>query len=320
MVKGFRLKFFAIGFVLLTARVFGQTTAPAPEFPTDEILNKAVGQITLYINTFKNLLSTETKSFEIYDKKGEVKKRRTVTSSFIVYPLSQGEGRTAEYRNVLSVDGKPLDKTDERAQSFFERIARAESMSKELTQIEKESLRYDEELLINGLTLFQALALAKNLRPLFEFKLEGKQKFGGAEVYVISYRQIQGSTDITVNSDEEKPGNRITVNFEIETDGKPALNERMRGKFLIDASTFRLWREEREITVQPAGFADPLVVIREDLDYQNSDFEMLVPKKITHTHYRLKTKERSVMKELQVTFEYSKFTRPDVEVKGAEIK
>ena len=40
----------------------------------------------------------------------------------------------------------------------------------------------------------------------------------------------------------------------VEVDGNPVLNERMRGKFLIDAATFRLWREEREITVQPAGF------------------------------------------------------------------
>jgi hypothetical protein len=110
------------------------------------------------------------------------------------------------------------------------------------------------------------------------------------------------------------------LKFDIETDGKVVLNERMQGKLLIDAATFGLWREEREITVQPAGFVDPLVAVREDLDYQNSDFGMLVPKKITHEHYRIKTKEKLAVKDVRVTFEYSKFTRPDVEVKGAEIK
>lgn len=320
MIKGFRVNLFAVVIFLLASSAFGQTSAPTPALSTNEILNKAVEQITLYISTFKNLISNETKTFEIYDKKGEVKKRRTVGSSFIVYQLSKGEGRPAEYRNVLAVDGKALEKTDERAQDFFERVAKTESSGKELAQIEKESLRYDEELMITGLTLFQALALANNLRPQFEFKLDGKQKLEGAEVYVVSYRQSGASSDITLNSDEEKPGNRITLNFEVETDGTPVLNERMRGKFFIDAATFRLWREEREITVQPPGFDEPLVVVREDFDYQNSDFGILVPKKITHAQYRLKTKEKTVIKEVQVTFEYSKFSRSDVEVKSAEVK
>lgn len=320
MINGFRVNLFAIVILLAASVVFGQTATPTPALSTSEILSQAAKQSGLYIETFKNLLSSETKTFQTYDKKGEIRKRRTVTSSFIVYQLSKNEGRIAEYRNVLAVDGKVLDKTDERAQNFFERVAKAESTGRELAEIEKESLRYDDELQINGLTLFQALALAKNLLPLFEFKLEGKEKLDGAEVYVISYRQTQGSPDITINSDDEKRGDRITVNFDVEVDGNPVLNERMRGKFLIDAATFRLWREEREITVQPAGFDAPLTAIREDFDFQNSDFGMLVPKKITHIHYRIKTKERSAVKEVQVTFEYSKFTRPDVEVKSAEIK
>jgi hypothetical protein len=320
VINGFRVNLFAIVVLLVASSAFGQLPAPTPALSANEILDKGVGQTRIYLETFKNLLSSETKTFEVYDKKGEIKKRRTITSSFIVYQLSKGGGRIAEYRNVLAVDGKTLDKTDERAQDFFERVEKAESSGQELGAIEKESLRYDDPIQINGLTLFQSLATAKNLRPLFEFTLEGKQIFNGAEVYVISYRQTQGSPDITLNSNEQRPGDRITLNMVVEVDGNPVLNERMRGKFLIDAATFRLWREEREITVQPAGFDVPLAAIREDFDYQNSDFEMLVPKKITHTHYRIKTKEKLAVKEVRVTFEYSKFTRPDVEVKGAEIK
>jgi len=320
VINGFRVNLFAIVVLLAASSAFGQAPAPTPALSTNEILDKAVGQTRIYLDTFKNLLSSETKTFEVYDKRGEVKKRRVVTSSFIVYQLSKDENRIAEYRNVLSVDGKTLDQTDTRAQDFFERVAKAESSGKELAEIEKESLRYDEELQLNGVTLFQALALAKNLRPLFEFTLEGKQIMNGAEVYVISYRQTRGSPDITLNSDENKPSDGIVLHFEVDVDGDPVLNERMRGKFMIDAATFRLWREEREITVQPAGFDAPLAAVREDFDFQNSDFGMLVPKKITHTHYRIKTKEKLAVKEVQVTFEYSKFTRPDVEVKGAEIK
>jgi len=321
VINGFRINLFAIVVLLLASSALGQTPTPTPVLPVNEILDKGVEQTRIYLETFKNLLSSETKTFEVYDKKGEIKKRRTVTSSFIVYQLSKGGGRIAEYRNVLAVDGKTLDKTDERAQDFFERVEKAESSGQELAAIEKESLRYDDPIQINGLTLFQSLATAKNLRPLFEFTLEGKQIFNGAEVYVISYRQTRGSPDITLNAnDQNRPGDRITLNMVVEVDGNPVLNERMRGKFLIDAATFRLWREEREITVQPAGFDAPLAAVREDFDFQNSDFGMLAPKKITHTHYRIKTKEKLAVKEVQVTFEYSKFTRPDVEVKGAEIK
>jgi hypothetical protein len=311
---------FAIVVLLFASSAYGQSPSPTPVLSVNEILDKGVGQTRLYLETFKNLLSSETKTFEVYDKRGEVKKRRTVTSSFIVYQLSKGGGRIAEYRNVLAVDGKALDQTDNRAQDFFERVEKAESSGKELAAIEKESLRYDDPIQINGLTLFQSLPTAKNLRPLFEFTLEGRQIINGAEAYVISYRQTRGSPDITLNSDKDKPGDRITLNMVVEIDGNPVLNERMRGKFLIDASTFRLWREEREITVQPAGFDAPLVAVREDFDFQNSDFGILVPKKITHAHYRIKTKEKLAVKDVRVTLEYSKFTRPDVEVKGAEIK
>lgn len=325
MIKAHRVMFFATAFFLLSSSVFAQIVpvskpSPSPALTINEILDKAEVQSRVYRETFKDLLANEEKSFEIYDKKGEIKKRRTVTSNFIVYQLSKSAGRIAEYRNVLAVDGKTLDKAGLRAEDFFEKIAGAESSAGELSELEKESLRYDEELFINGLTLFQALALAPNLRPLFEFTLDGKQTVDGAEVFVISYRQTRGSPDITLNSNVNKPVDRFTLNFEVETDSDAALNERMRGKFAIDAATFRLWREEREITVQPEGFPSPLVVVREDFDFQRSDFGLLVPKRITHAHYRARLKERAALKEAQVTFEYSKFTKPGVEVKSAEVK
>jgi hypothetical protein len=317
--------FFAAVLFLLSTSVFGQIVpvpkpSPTPPPSLETILDRAEAESRVYRETFKDLLANEDKTFEIYDKKGEVKKRRTVTSNFVVYQLQKRAGRIAEYRNVLAVDGRTLDKASLRAQDFFEKIAVAESSAGELSELEKESLRYDEELFINGLTLFQALALAPNLRPLFEFTLDGKQIVDGAEVYAISYRQTRNSPDITINSKENKPDNRITLNFEVETDRDTPLNERMRGKFLIDTATFRLWREEREITIQPHDFPAPLVVVREDFDFQRSDFGLLVPKKIVHAHYRAKLRERLAVKEAQVTFEYSKFTKPGVEVKSAEVK
>lgn len=294
---------------------------PAPPPPSlEQVLNEADAQSRNYRETFKNLLSDETKTFTTFDKKGEAKKNRVIVSNFIVYPLSREEGRIVEYRNVLTVDGKQVDKDNTRAQDFFEKIAKAESSSKELDSIEKESLRYDDNLLINGLTLFQAQPLASNLRPFFEFKLDGLTTVDGAEVYVLSYLQTRASPDITLNSDADTAGDRARIAFDVNIDKEKGLNERVRGKLLIDAATFRLRGEEREMTVQPDGFGSPIVVIREDFSYADSEFDMLVPKKITHTHYRVKTKDRAATKEVMVVFDYSRFTKPDVTVKSSEVK
>src|SRR5687767_16030278 len=65
--------------LLLTASTSAQElTNPA----TDEIVRRASAQLSVYVQTFKNLLSEETKTFEIYDRKGAVKKRRVVHSTF----------------------------------------------------------------------------------------------------------------------------------------------------------------------------------------------------------------------------------------------
>lgn len=295
--------------------------SPTPLPPTlDQILDQAELQSRNYRESFKYLSSDETKTFTTFDKKGEAKKNRVIVSNFIVYPLSREEGRIVEYRNVLTVDGKSVDKDNTRAQDFFDRIAKAESSSKELSEIEKESLRYDDNLLINGLTLFQAQPLAANLRPFFDFKVEGKTTVDGAEVYVISYQQTRPSPDITLNSDADTPGDRARIAFDINIDNEKGMNERVRGRLMIDAATFRLRGEEREMTIQPDGFGNPTVVIREDFAYADSEFDMLVPRRISHTHYRAKTKDRTAAKEVMVTFDYSRFTKPDVTVKSAEVK
>lgn len=316
MSEAFKLIFFVAG-LLIPSVVTGQI-APAPGI--NEILDKAQLESKLYREKFKNLLATEIKNFETYDKKGDVKNRRQVTSTFVVYQLTKAADQIAEYRNVLAVDGKPLEKADLRAQDFFENIARAESSAQELSELRKESLRHDLDLLINGLTLYEGIAIEPNLRPVFEFSLDGKQIVDGAEVYAISYRQVRGTPDIAINSDAQRPVERVTLNFDVDVDAGGPLNERMRGKLLIDSATYRLWREEREITIQPAGVESPMVVIHENFDFQRSEFDLLVPKKITHIHYRAKVKDRAAIKETQVTFDYSKFTKPDVQVKSADVK
>lgn len=288
--------------------------------PVDEVLRRADEQRKIYLEEFKNLLSEETKTFEIYDKKGDVKKRRTVKSTFIVYQLSKGDGQVAEYRNIVAVDGKPLGETDKRALDFFEKVAQAESANNELAKLHDESTRFDQEILVNGFTLFQSVALAEKLRPFFEFKLEGREMIDGAEVFVVSYRQIKQSPFIVVNSKKLSSGVTPSLKYDVDLENDVDFMERLSGKFWIDALSFQVWREQRLITLRPDNFAAPVTFSEDVFEYQKSDFGILTPKKISHTQYELKKKERVSIKDGRVVFEYEKFTKPDVEVKSSEVK
>ncbi|MEP7075332.1 MAG: hypothetical protein ABI878_05935, partial [Acidobacteriota bacterium] len=194
MLKNVKMVFF----LLITFGSIASLRAQQPSQPLlDNILDKAGEETLKYIDSFKNLLSEETKTIETFDKHGEVKKTKTIKSTFLVYQLTKDETRSAEFRNVVSVDGKPLDNADKRTQDFFTKVSSAESSSKELEQLYKESSRYDGDLVVDGLTLFQSLVLAKNLRPLFAFSYVGTTVKDGTSVYEIAYQQTKGSPDIS---------------------------------------------------------------------------------------------------------------------------
>jgi hypothetical protein len=301
-------KFFLLPFCLfLSASIFGQT---AIQMTADQIVERAAGQSHIYLDTFKNLLSEEKKSFEVFDKKGEVKKRRTVDSTFLVYQLVKDEGQITEFRNVVAVDGKRLDSTDERAKNFFEKVVASESSQKELDHIQDESTRFDEDFAINGLTLFQAIALSDPLRKAFRFAVAEKE----TGVYVVSYEQTSANPAITINSSGSH-------NYDVEIDDNDTqLNSKIRGKLWIDATTFNVRRELRERTIQPAEFDRPLAVAVDTFEYADSEFGILTPQRITHLQFRVKLKDRQAIKDAKVEFDYGKFTRPDVEVKSSDVK
>lgn len=305
--------------ILLSAHlIYAQHTA-SPR--ADEFILKARDGMLKYVETFRNLLSQETKTFEIYDKNGSVKKRRVVSSNFIVYQLSKDEKRIAEYRNVLAVDGKDLERTENRAQNFFEKIARVESSSKELERLQEESQRYDEELFISGMTLFQSPILSDDLRPVFEFALAGREIIDGNEAFIIDYRQVRTSPYISIGQDRSIPADgKPSLSYDVEVEGVNSFNERVNGRLWIDAKTFQIWREHREMTIQPEGFEDRVAFSENDFEYQKSEFGILTPRKITSLQYRVDRKKRAAIKDVKVTFEYQKFTKPDVEVKSADVK
>ena len=185
----------------------------------------------------------------------------------------------------------------------------------ELDRIRDESSRFDEDFAVNGLTLFQAIALSEELRGNIRFTMAGRESIGGRSVYVLLFEQIRPEPSIAVNSPS------ASHNYDIEIEGEPGsdLNARIRGKLWIDTDTFNVRREQRERTIQPSGFPVPIVVAEDRLEYSDSGFGILTPRTLSHLQYRVRLKDRDVAKDTRILFEYANFTRPDVDVKG-EVK
>jgi hypothetical protein len=306
--------FIAVAVILAAgASVFAQDTGASLE----TILAQSQKQTEFYRETFKNLLADEVKTFEEFDKKGESDKKTNVKSSFLVYQSGKSAAATAELRNVLEVDGKPIPDSQKRGEEFLAELDKQTTLEKELKKLQSESSKYDKTWEVFGLTLNEAVALAPNQRPFFDFKLVGTENYQGADVYVVSYQQTKKSPYITVNEKQKAAPSNLMVNYNLDIPGELKKGDIfLRGKLWIDAKTFQIWREERELTAQPN---DPVLLLANIFEYQTSDFGILVPKNITLTIFNAKKEKGSgkysSLKDTNMSFEYSKFRQTNVEVK-----
>jgi phage-related minor tail protein len=307
--------------------VFAQTPTASPSMQTktqvsstpvglETILSEAEKQATNYQEEFKNLLATETKTFEEYDKNGNLKDQTNVESNFFVYQSARNKDLSSELRNVTKVDGKLVPDSQARADRFLAELEKTTTAEKELEKIQDEGSRYDKTLIINGLTLSEAISLDDTLRSNFDFKLVGSENYQGREVYVITYQQTKKSPLITIN---EKASNdkRIKAGFDISLPGSLKKNDVfLRGKLWIDKQNFQIWREERQLAVQTVT---PIVAMETILEYQPSEFGILVPKKISLQSNSIKKNSKenefTAVKDTKVIYDYSKFRKFNVDVK-----
>lgn len=310
--------FAATAIILLgTVYSFAQVTE-TPNPSLSGILEQASQKSRDYREAFRNLLADEMKTFEEFDKRGESEKKTTVKSSFLVYQSGKNAKSTAELRNVLEVNGKPIPDSQKRGEEFLAELDKQSTLESELKKLQSESSKYDKSWEVYGLTLNQAIPLASNQRPYFDFKLVGKETFQGTDVYVVSYQQIKKSPYVTVNEKMTKAAvpDELYANFNLSIPGELKKTDIfLRGKLWIDANTFQIWREERALT---ARVNDPVVLLTNNFEYQSSDFGILVPKTITLTIYNAKkeTGDRyNSLKDSNFNFEYSKFRQTNVEVK-----
>lgn len=279
-----------------------------------EILDNTANQTANYQETFRNLLAVETKTFETYDKNEKLKKQNLVESDFLVYQSSKNNKISFELRNVKSVDGQPIPSANEKAEQFFAELNKESTLKSQLDKIQKTSSKYDKTLEISGLTLYEGIILSPNLRPFFEYTLQNNEDFQGQEVYVLTYHQIKQSPFISINGKGQDINNpSLEFDFEIPGDLKKS-DVFLQGKFWIDAKTYQIHREERELVLQTT---EPLVLLKSELEYQTSNYGILVPKQISLEWNQINKKDGKyfAIKDTKIKFDYSNFRKTETDVK-----
>ncbi len=308
---------FALVFILTFIFCVSAQDKIQPDLKT--ILKNAEEKTQNYREEFKNLLADETKTFEIYDNKGNLKKSSVVESHFIIFQSAKDQNVTTEYRDVYKVDGENVGNSQTRANDLLNELAKSNSVETELKKIQKESLRYDKNLEIYGLTLLQSPVLEDYARPYFDFSLAGRDVIDDSEVYIVEYRQNKSSPYVLINENASADG-KLALEFDLDL--PKSLNKSnvfLHGKLWIDAKTFQIRREERELTAQTAN---PVIILKSNFEYQASDYDILVPKEISLINYKVrknsKSKQFSAVKDTKVDFSYSKFKKANSDVQIIE--
>jgi hypothetical protein len=268
----------------------------------EEFTRRASLSVSEYKAKFKDLTADEDQKVEEYDSQGKLKRQRRIVSELVIYQSQLDISMTAEYRNVHSVDGVAVAKREERLMNLFGRLAKVDSVKKELDRINRESRRYDLGYSFYGMTLNQGLPLDEKRRPSFQFTVVSREQINGRNVVVLQYQQVAQTPHIT-----------FKFSLPDKLKGAEAL---YRGRLWVDAETTQLWREERDIVLRHPSFGDPLILMRFEFDYASSRFGILTPHRIVISTYNRGRTGANKVPELvlggQVSFEYGAFRRFEV--------
>jgi hypothetical protein len=122
-----------------------------PQADIDALVTRYVTKAEEYQRVFLNLTAEETRVVGIFDQSGRLGERREIVSDLVVYQSRDSAGAT-EYRDVGSVDGKPIKKRSKRALELLTRASQSDSIKKELEIIDRQSHRYDLDVNFNHAT------------------------------------------------------------------------------------------------------------------------------------------------------------------------
>lgn len=298
-------------------------SARAQEPQLAELLEMAEKSTQKYIESFKNLIAEETKTIETFKKDQSLDDRRIIKSNFIVYQL-QKEDRVSEFRTVYEYNGKKISQSDKQVIRFFEKLAESDDASEEFQKLRKESVRFDGNFIVWGMTLRKDFLLLPPVRENFDYKILGKENFNGRDVFVVEYRQKRYSSYILVNPTRLE-GRKDRNGFQFDTILSEKLvptNPRLNGVMWLDAENGEMWKNKYEVSIHPEILDKPIVTNESSYEYQPSRFGIAVPKIITITNYRTfgaPGKDLTVSKFATTVLSYSNFSELNSEAKDYKV-
>jgi len=263
----------------------------------DAIVRQAAARRREYVEAFKSLTATETRVAERLDRNGALERKRTVVSDFLVYQSEIKTGEVNEYRIVREVDGKPVGDASAAIRTF-QRLAGSKTQQQEFERLRDVNAKYSLGYATWGSTINQLGAFRDESRDQFEFAVVGRDRIGERDVVIVSFR-----------SKDFRPVKPITIYRQFK---QPRASSR--GRVWLDAETWRAHRSESETVAVAEGITTPLVLMRYDVDYSPSAFDVLTPRKIVVSFFDRSEKKTPQIRWLnaRIMYTYDAFKRFDV--------
>ncbi|HEY6403987.1 MAG TPA: hypothetical protein VI479_21375 [Blastocatellia bacterium] len=193
---------------------------------------------------------------------------------FVVYQSRIQPSLAFEYRNAISVSGKPAPGQEKRMMKLFEDLAKAETALKERQLINKESFSHDKvRASFYGTVIYQWRELMEYARDSVEIRYTGAEKIDGREAVTLDFQQIAPNEQL----EWTLPSRHIPRYIMGE--------QRVRGRLWLDADTAQIRRAERELRLIPPNTPDPVTVWKQTFDYAQSDLGILVPKRFVYDYF-----------------------------------
>jgi len=300
-----------IGFIQSSSAIQSQDRVGQADL--SNFLDRASRRGEEYRLLFKDLTAEETKTTEVFNRRGEVTEKKVVLSDFFVYQSRFNEQWIYEYRPARSINAKPVANREENVQKFFNKLARADTAEKEGEILYEENRKGHLRYWYFHLTLNPAGAFYKESQRYNDFEIIGREEIEGRETIIVAYTR----KDTWPLNPRELIGKRMSSDF------KSGILRR-RGRYWLDAETARMLRHESEAILEFDDTKEPLVAIREIFDYAPSSYGITAPKRIVVDlfldSWREKDGARRLSRDCRITYEYSPFQRFSVTSKEEEKK
>ncbi len=201
--------------VLVVAAATAMTARQEPEPALDQVLARAAAYVTSYQTRLAGIVAEEHYRQNVLgnQRRGgpQLREFRELRSDLLLVKTGNGDA-WLQFRDVFEVDRKPIRDRDQRLYKLF--VGASSNAAEQAAAIQMESSRYNIGPIMRTINMpMLALILFDRVnQPRFEYtrgKAGNVKRFAGlaaeGDVWLISYRETQGSTVVRGAGDKDIP-------------------------------------------------------------------------------------------------------------------